>query len=119
MVFPASVVGVLDWFNIHPDWFSKVNRPPEVHGAIILSPESISIGNHATVTVIATDPDGDELQYFWSAHSGRIEPDIFQGPSVKYIPPDKPGLDMIKLRVYDGVNGTVDKWADITVKPRD
>jgi hypothetical protein len=42
------------------------NRPPVIQ-SITADPDTFYAGQHTTVTVVANDPDGDILQYFWEA----------------------------------------------------
>ena len=42
------------------------NRPPVI-SALTANPDSMPQGNITTITVTASDPDGDDLDYLWEA----------------------------------------------------
>ena len=48
---------------------------------VYVDPPFITVGTTATIEVIATDPDGDQLQYSWSTALGDI---IGSGAVVRY-----------------------------------
>jgi len=77
------------------------NRPPVMPGSIIVSPATVPVGERATITVIATDPDGDSIVYYWEAKKGSVPPGA-QGDTVVYIAPDTGGLDTVTVTVSDG-----------------
>lgn len=45
------------------------NHPPTI-SSITADPSTFHQGDLSTITVIATDPDGDALQYFWDHRGG-------------------------------------------------
>jgi hypothetical protein len=87
------------------------NRPPEIA-------EITLMGNHYTgveytVSVAATDPDGDSLSYQWSVAGGTIE-DSSTNP-IKWTTPNTPGDYDITVEASDGNGGTATKTETVTV----
>ena len=98
----AIFVFILDFCNVHIDFFTTANRPPQIQDGIQLSRNVIPVGETINAMVIVTDPDsGDELNYFWGSALGIIQLDRFGGPKVTYIAPAQPGVDVITVTVYD------------------
>ncbi|MBC8276419.1 MAG: hypothetical protein H8E40_15820 [Chloroflexi bacterium] len=82
------------------------NQPPEI-SSLTANPSGVSYGGSATVKCIATDPDGDVIDYSWSASGGDISGD---GDTVTWIAPDKGGNFYISVILSDGKGGeTTDK----------
>jgi len=79
------------------------NQPPVIYG-ITLTPFNVFLENTATLRVLASDPDGHSLSYFWSAKRdgrdvGRFE--NVSGDSAVWIAPSTSGTVMIKVIVTD------------------
>ena len=49
----------------------RSNQNPKVT-SVTAEPASLTLGQSATVTLAASDPDGDALSYSWSARGGKI-----------------------------------------------
>jgi hypothetical protein len=82
------------------------NQPPEI-SSLTANPSGVSYGGSATVKCIATDPDGDVIDYSWSASGGDISG---SGDTVTWIAPDKGGNFYISVILSDGKGGeTTDK----------
>jgi len=82
------------------------NQPPEI-SSLTANPSGVSYGGSATVKCIATDPDGDVIDYIWSASGGDISG---SGDTVTWIAPDKGGNFYISVILSDGKGGeTTDK----------
>ena len=82
------------------------NQPPEI-SSLTANPSGVSYGDSATVKCIATDPDGDVIDYIWSASGGDISGD---GDTVTWVAPDKGGNFYISVILSDGKGGeTTDK----------
>ena len=64
------------------------------------------------IECVASDPDGDELSYRWTATRGEISG---QGPTIHWIPPDKNGSYTVAVEVTDGNGGEVAKEKSIRV----
>jgi hypothetical protein len=76
----------------------RLNRPPVIER---LSAESTSVrpGEDIAIECVASDPEGDELSYHWSASSGII---LGEGSRVTWIAPNAPGTYVITVEVSDG-----------------
>ncbi len=109
------IVFALDFFNIDVDFISRGNRPPEIYDGIRISRNIVPVGETLNAMVIATDPDGDELEYFWGSACGKIQLDRFGGPKITYIAPDQPSIDFITVTVYDTKGATDRDFEVITV----
>jgi hypothetical protein len=83
-----------------------VNQPPEI-SSLTANPSGVSRGGSATVKCVATDPDGDVINYIWSASGGDISG---FGDTATWIAPDKDGNFYITVVLSDGKGGeTTDK----------
>ena len=58
----------------------------------------------------ASDPDGDELSYVWSAPGGTI---TGEGAAVSWAAPEKSGTYTITVTVADGRGGQAAETIDI------
>jgi len=56
------------------------NNTPVIE-SIVVDPVFITVGTTTTITVNASDPDGDQLEYAWSSALGDI---IGSGAEVRY-----------------------------------
>jgi outer membrane protein OmpA-like peptidoglycan-associated protein len=78
------------------------NQPPTVTARC--EPCTVEIGRTATVTADASDPDGDQLTYKWSAPAGN-----FANPADRQTPWTAPGQEgpvQVTVQVDDGRGGT-------------
>jgi hypothetical protein len=66
------------------------------------------------VTVIASDPDGDELDYEWEVSAGTI--DDINTNSIKWTAPDEEGTFTITVTVYDSDYETTNRSEDVSVQ---
>ncbi len=84
--------------------------------SLTISPSILRVGQPATVTCYAHDPDGDELTYHWSVSAGTI---VGHGSRVHYIPdPCCGGLtNTISVVVKDGKGGAVQGQLHVAVSP--
>jgi len=64
------------------------------------------------IECVASDPDGDDLSYKWTATGGRISG---QGPAVSWIAPEKKGQYTVAVEVTDGKGGEVTREKTIRV----
>ncbi len=67
------------------------------------------------ITVVASDADGDTLEYVWSATSGNLSATTGAGPVTWTAGPDR-GAATITVAVSDGNSGSAQSTVDITVK---
>jgi len=77
-----------------------VNNIPEIQ-SITASPSSIKVSETTSLSCVATDADGDELTYSWSADEGSF-PYGTVGPSVLWKSPTLLGNYEILVKVSDG-----------------
>ena len=78
------------------------NRPPTVTARC--EPCTVEVGRTSTVTADASDPDGDQLTYKWSAPAGKLS-----NPADRQTPwtaPMQEGPVPITVTVDDGKGGT-------------
>lgn len=80
---------------------STVNNPPKIT-EIQVSPAEIVTNSNVTLTALATDPEGDNLDYTWKSLSGSFISTT--GQSVQWTTPSSAGSVEITLTVSDGVN---------------
>jgi hypothetical protein len=83
---------------------ADTNHPPSVQ-SLIASPTTLTVGQQAKLTVIATDVDRDSLAYYWEAQKGSV-PGGAQSETITYTAPPNSGLDTVKVIITDG-NATV------------
>jgi hypothetical protein len=93
------------------------NRAPVID-SLVVAPPLLRVGESATVTCYARDPDGDPLQYRWSASAGDLLP-MGDGSRVRYIAaPCCGGLtNTITVIVQDGRGGVAYDTAHVVVSP--
>lgn len=77
----------------------SANHPPVI-SSLTASPAALQFASTTTLTVVASDPDGDTLQYKWSdANAGTISG---VGNKVSWTSPSKNGNFPITVTVSDG-----------------
>ena len=109
-VITLSVVTLLISSCALPPEKPQANRPPvidQIAGQTYWLPST-----EGPLTCIASDPDGDNLTYTWTADNGTIEG---QGPTITWIPPANMGKYNITLTVSDGRGGEATASAEETV----
>jgi len=74
------------------------NHAPVVSGTTAIS-TTVAAGGLATVTISASDPDGDTLSYIWTSTAGTIGG---SGASVNWLAPSTPGVYAVSCVVSDG-----------------
>lgn len=77
------------------------NNPPVMESLTTDCPRVKKAGT-ATITCEASDPDGDELTYTWSAERGNISG---EGSIVTWVAPNEYGTFTITVTVTDGRGG--------------
>jgi len=77
------------------------NQSPVIN-SFNANPSTILYGGSATLTCVATDPDGDIVRYSWSASEGAI---TGVGDKVTWIAPGKGGEYTVTVVVSDGKGG--------------
>lgn len=80
------------------------NEPPVISGLAVLTEGEINPGGVVLLQCYATDSDGDELSYSWSADTGSFNG---SGANVNWTAPDEVGTYTINVEVSDGSDDTV------------
>ena len=91
---------------------SLAKHPPIIR-SLKAEPEAVSPSGLCHIECIATDYDGDELSYEWSASKGDINGD---GAAVNWSAPESEGIYNIMVEVTDGNGGEVTDSITITVR---
>ncbi|MCX5792286.1 MAG: SBBP repeat-containing protein [Elusimicrobia bacterium] len=81
-----------------------VNSRPAID-SLTASPAVVSTGSFSTIVCAAADPDGDELEYFWSSVAGSTITGL--GASVVWTAPVSTGTYEIICGVTDGKPGVL------------
>jgi len=86
------------------------------HSPVITSlkaePEAVLLSASCRIECIASDEDGDELSYEWSASEGNLDGD---GATVTWSAPDSEGIYNITVKVTDGNGGEVSQSIAVKV----
>ena len=88
------------------------NHPPVITN-LKAEPEAVSPTGVCQIECVASDEDGDELSYEWSARDGDISGD---GAAVNWSAPESEGIYNITVEVTDGNGGEVTDSIAITVR---
>ena len=88
-----------------------VNHPPVID-SLITEWRKVRKATTSTVECIASDPDGDELSYIWSASGGNISG---EGSVVTWVAPNAYGTYNITVTVTDGRGGEASESISIQV----
>ncbi|MBE9483103.1 MAG: hypothetical protein IMY88_05425 [Chloroflexi bacterium] len=88
---------------------APANQPPVI-SSLIADEEQISPYDNCLVSCVASDPDGDELSYTWSASGGNISGD---GAVVTWVAPEEVSTYTITVKVIDGRGG--EATAQVTI----
>jgi len=78
-----------------------INHAPVIED-MIASAGKIDMGDTTTISCIVGDPDGDMLDYFWSADYGLV---IDADSTIRWIAPDSIGYYFIKCTINDNRGG--------------
>ncbi|WP_455392074.1 S8 family serine peptidase [[Eubacterium] cellulosolvens] len=73
------------------------NDPPEFN-EITVDPTVVEPGGSSSITVEASDPDGDEIFYKYNITAGKI---VGAGPKVVWVAPETPGDYKIEIIISD------------------
>ncbi len=87
------------------------NDPPVVQAAC--EPCTVPRGGEVRLRADASDPDGDDIAYDWSARLGTFS-GVTDGPDALWTAPDRIGRVVIRVAVDDGQGGTA--TARVTVE---
>jgi len=80
------------------------NRPPEV--VFTVAAVAVPKGNTKTLTVTATDPDGDDVSVLWEVTRGVLNASQQGNPSIAWQAPSTTGRDTLTITASDGKGGT-------------
>ena len=92
------------------------NRAPQIR-SVTLTPPVVPVGGRATVTVDATDPEGDALFYRYDATAGTITPDGANAARAVYVNDGAVRTtDQIHVTVLDSSSASATASATITLQ---
>lgn len=111
----GSSVGLAE-FAIYATPPAGSNTPPQITSGPTASPTSITDLQATTISVTATDAQGDSLGYAWSTPGGTLEG---SGAAVTFRPPRilAPTTFRIGVQVDDGSGGMAVGFVDVPVTP--
>ena len=89
---------------------SVVRNMDPVISSLVADPVTVLPQGKATITCVASDPDGDILNYSWKASDGSV---TGAGNTVTWIAPDREGGFTVTVIVDDGKGGQ--NAADVSV----
>jgi hypothetical protein len=89
------------------------NSSPTI-SSVVVTPGSVNANGTVSVTVNATDPDGDVLTYAYMVTGGAIQGN---GSSVSWTAPSAAGAHSVTVTVTDGKGGQVVGNGALTVLP--
>ena len=92
------------------------NTPPQIVSGPLASPTSINDLQSATISVNATDAQGDPLGYVWGTTGGTLEG---SGAAITFRPVRvlTPTTYRISVQIDDGNGGAATGFIDLTVTP--
>ena len=90
-----------------------INHPPVIESLTTGRKKVVKAGT-STIQCVASDPDGDELSYIWSAERGNISG---EGAMVTWVAPNTHGTYTITVTVADGRGGEASESISIEVWP--
>ena len=76
------------------------NNAPVVSDILVNTP-NVNINDNVTLTAIATDLDGDSLNYYWNCSAGVISPFRTDTNPTEWQAPDTPGDYSVTCTVSD------------------
>ena len=91
---------------------TPTNRQPII-ASLEPEPEWVTPSGSLQVVCTASDPDGDELNYNWSASAGEVTGD---GDTATWVAPPSEGSYSVAVVVTDGHGGEVVDYVAITVR---
>lgn len=87
------------------------NTPPVIQ-SVTATPADVGRGEETELTCIATDSDGDSLEYFWSAASGQL---FDYGHQARWTAPNIDGSYIVHVTASDGKSTSADSvMIDVT-----
>lgn len=89
----------------------SANQPPYL-GSLTAKPPTVGLGGSSTITCIANDPDGDVINYNWTADAGNI---TGVGSTITWIAPGREGVFNVIVKLTDGKGGETMGSVPVTV----
>jgi hypothetical protein len=87
------------------------NQPPQI-SSLTADPQTLGPTGRSTLTCVAVDPEGSQVNYSWKPQAGDI---TGQGSKVTWIAPNKGGTFNIIVSVDDGKGGVSERSIAMTV----
>lgn len=91
---------------------SKPNQNPKI-ASVTADPTGVSPGQRSTITVTASDPDNDKLEYSYSVTGGNISG---SGKTAAFTAGSAAGSAYVTVTVTDGRGGTAGGYVVITIR---
>jgi len=88
------------------------NHPPQLV-SLTADRTLIGLGETATITAVAVDPDGDPLTYSWVVTAGQVQG---TGSQVTFVAPNEWGAQFIRVQVEDGRGGVAFATVSVTAQ---
>jgi hypothetical protein len=88
------------------------NHPPCIE-SLSAAPSVLGEAETTVIECVASDPDGDELSYQWSAEQGSLSG---QGPAVEWTSPGACGDYVVTVSVTDSNGAKTSQSVTITVR---
>jgi hypothetical protein len=107
--------GLAEW-EVFSATSSGSNLPPQITVGPTATPSSINDTHTSSLSVIASDVDGDTLTYTWQTTGGSI---AGSGANVSFTPPHvtAPTTVRVDVLVLDGRGGSATGFVNISVTP--
>ncbi len=104
-------------FEVYETVSIPSNTPPSISAGPTATPSTITDAQTSSLSVTASDADGDTLSYSWSATGGSVSG---TGATAVYTPPRVTAVTVyqVNVTVSDGKGGTAAGSVDVTVSPR-
>jgi LmbE family N-acetylglucosaminyl deacetylase len=92
------------------------NRAPQITAGPTATPAAITHAQTTSLSVTATDADGDSLTYSWVPVGGSISG---SGATVTFTPPQVPSATTFRIdvQITDGRGGSATSFVNVTVTP--
>ena len=112
-IFPAiTVAAVLVVLLLGSSCATSTNRQPIIT-SLEAEAEGVTPSDSLQVMCTASDPDGDQLGYVWSASAGEISGN---GDTVTWVAPPSEGSYSVAVTVTDGRGGEVTDYVTVAVR---